>query len=102
MRNPNRLLSQDEVIRQLNEHPDVLKAARRVGRWIWVEFDVIPSPEVRKWLGELGFHWNRKRQVWQHPCGRFSKASQDDPRWKYGSFPLAEALSPRFEEEEVA
>jgi hypothetical protein len=22
-------------------------------------------------LAQLGFHWNRRRQVWQHPCGQF-------------------------------
>ena len=89
MKNPNRLLRPSEVAARLAERPGLLQHARQVGRWILVEFDAIPEPEVRTFLHDLGFHWNKKRKVWQHPCGRFSKASPRDPRWKYGSYPLA-------------
>jgi hypothetical protein len=42
-------------------------------------------------LSELGFHWNNKRQSWQHPCGLFRDQSVTfDPRKKYGSYFAAE------------
>ena len=37
-------------------------------------------------LSELGFHWNRKRQLWQHPCGQFVTGSRRDPRDKYQTY----------------
>jgi len=99
MKNPNRMLSQDEVTKRLQEHPDVFKLAKRVGRWVWIEFGTIPPVDIRMWLLDLGFWWNAKREVWQHPCGHPSKASPDDPRWKYGSFPLMDAVMNASEEE---
>lgn len=100
--NPNRRLSPTQVANRLAERPDVARAARIVGRWIWVEFDEPPDTDTRRWLKELGFHWNRKRRVWQHPCGRFSKASPNDPRWKYGTLPLADVLTSTDKEEQAA
>ena len=39
-------------------------------------------------LAEFGFHWNNKRQCWQHPCGPVTvEASPEDPRAKYGAEP---------------
>jgi len=38
-------------------------------------------------LSQLGFHWNNKRQVWQHPCGTIGdEGAAYDPRKKYGSY----------------
>jgi hypothetical protein len=37
-------------------------------------------------LSQLGFHWNRRRQVWQHPCGQFRPGAWIDPRDKYPTF----------------
>jgi hypothetical protein len=33
-----------------------------------------------------GFHWNRERQAWQHPCGQFRLSSNNDPHEKYSSY----------------
>ena len=51
------------------EMPEVWDQARVVGRWVWLEFNVAPVKSVRTRLKELGFHWNRERSCWQHPCG---------------------------------
>jgi hypothetical protein len=37
-------------------------------------------------LAQLGFHWNRRRRVWQHPCGRFCTGTHRDPREVYPTF----------------
>jgi hypothetical protein len=38
-------------------------------------------------LAELGFHWNNKRQSWQHPCGTITdERATYDPRKRYGSY----------------
>ena len=75
MANPNRNLSPAKVAERLGEHPDIVARSRLVGRWIWVEFpdDEKPDADTRSWLRELGFHFNKKRRAWQHPCGWFSK-----------------------------
>jgi len=65
--------------------PEVWSLAEIVGRWVWVSFDSKPSAEVRVYLLELGFHFNRKRGCWQHACGAFCKHSPGDPRFKYGA-----------------
>ncbi len=57
--------------------------AEVVGKWIWVSFSESPAPTVRQTLAQLGFHWNRTRQSWQHPCGQFRLSSSGDPREKY-------------------
>lgn len=54
-----------------------------VGVWVWLHTPEKPPDETRKKLSKAGFHWNRTRKVWQHPCGKFSKASPRDPRMKY-------------------
>jgi DNA repair protein RadC len=51
------------------EIPDISGQTRVVGQWVWVEFNVPPLQGIRIKLKELGFHWNRKRKCWQHPCG---------------------------------
>ncbi len=42
--------------------------------------------EVTAVLAELGFHWNNKRQVWQHPCGALTEGTDSDPRQKYPTY----------------
>jgi hypothetical protein len=59
--------------------------AEVVGKWIWVSFSESPAPTVRQTLAQLGFHWNRERQAWQHPCGQFRLSSAGDPRERYTS-----------------
>jgi len=49
---------------------------------VWLEFDIAPDVAVRQELRNLGFHWNRKRMLWQHPCGVRNDSSLD-PRQKY-------------------
>jgi hypothetical protein len=66
--------------------PDVYRAAEVVGKWVWVTFKEQPAAEIRQQLAQLGFHWNRDRQAWQHPCGKFSAGSQQDPHEKYSSY----------------
>ena len=74
---------------------DVLKAqlpkqyelAEIVGRWIWLDFPARTHRAAANALWRLGFHWNQRRCVWQHPCGAFAPYSPHptDPRSKYGS-----------------
>ena len=86
----NRALPQADVLAKVRLHPDILAAAQIVGRWLWVQFAAIPAPSTRATLAQLGFHWNNKRRVWQHPCGPISPdVSPDEPRSKYGAVPAA-------------
>ena len=85
----NRALPQGEVLDMIRPFPQILAAAQLVGRWIWVEFAAIPERTTRATLAQLGFHWNNKRRLWQHPCGPVTAASPDEPRAKYGAIPAA-------------
>ena len=67
------------------EMPDVWHRAYVVGRWVWVAFDYAPPKPVRDDLYCLGFRWNSRRKVWQHPGGIHSRRSPADPRYKYGT-----------------
>lgn len=89
MGNPNRMLGTAEVLERLR-HTAAWPCAKVVGRWVWVEFEQKPDKTTRDMLRELGFHWNRKRGAWQHPCGVFSHHGHGDPRFKYGSVPASE------------
>jgi hypothetical protein len=51
--------------------PGLHEAAWIVGSRVWVAFADVPAVEIRLRLSELGFHWNRHQQAWQHPCGLF-------------------------------
>lgn len=89
-RNPNRTLGTMDVLARLKaDAPAAFDAARVVGVWVWCEFDAKPDAGTRSVLKALGFHWNRDRVAWQHPCGRFMHHSPGDPREKYGSIPAA-------------
>ena len=86
-RSKNRTLPTSKVLSQLlMSLPDAYRLAEVVGKWVWVQFKDTPAAEIRQQLAQLGFHWNRERQAWQHPCGSFSLGSTSDPHQKYGSY----------------
>ena len=91
--NGNRMHDTMEVLSRLQAQPDTLKAAKVVGRWVWITFDAKPSVEVRDFLKAEGFIWNRKRAAWQHCGGRPSRHAPYDPRGKYGEIDAAELLA---------
>ncbi len=67
-----------EVVEKLKkELPEILGQAQVVGQWLWLEFTTRPSVKVTMKLKQLGFHWNKRRRCWQHPCGT---RSPNDPR----------------------
>jgi hypothetical protein len=86
--NENRKLSTQKVLEFLaTQLPQQYELAEIVGKWVWVEF----SPRqkiIARTLWSLGFHWNQRRGVWQHPCGMFNPYAPhpQDPRTKYGSY----------------
>ena len=91
-RKKNRTLPTPKVLNLLlTSLPDTYRLAEVVGKWVWVRFTEQPAPEIRQQLAQLGFHWNRERQAWQHPCGSFSLGSIADPHQKYSSYFPADA-----------
>ena len=86
-RQANRTLNTDKLLALLrSETPKFFELAEIVGKWVWIQFDQKQPVTVTAVLSELGFHWNNKRQSWQHPCGLFRDRSVNfDPRKKYGS-----------------
>lgn len=93
-RKQNRTLPTEKVLALLQQQDRRLwEMAEVVGKWIWVSFSEQPAPTVRQTLAQLGFHWNRTRQAWQHPCGQFRLSSSGDPREKYQSYQPAEVAS---------
>ena len=83
-RKKNRTLPTEKVLQMMqNASPDLFRVAEVVGKWVWVSFSEQPAPTVRQTLAQLGFHWNRTRQAWQHPCGQFRLSSAGDPRERY-------------------
>jgi hypothetical protein len=90
-RKKNRTLPTEKVLSLLQQQDRRLwELAEVVGKWIWVSFSEQPAAEVRQTLAQLGFHWNRTRQSWQHPCGQFRLASAGDPHEKYQSYQPAD------------
>ena len=87
-RNANRVLNTERLLALLRrETPNFFELAEVVGKWVWIQFDGKQPVTVTAVLSELGFHWNNKRQSWQHPCGMFRDQSvRFDPRRKYGSY----------------
>jgi len=86
-RKQNRTLPTPKVLSLLHQQlPDVYRLAEVVGKWVWVRFQECPCGTHRQQLAQLGFHWNRERQAWQHPCGQFSLSSSADPHEKYSSY----------------
>ena len=86
-RKANRTLPTPKVLNLLHTQlPAAYRLAEVVGKWVWVTFKEQPAAEIRQQLAQLGFHWNRERQAWQHPCGKFSLGSQADPHEKYSTY----------------
>ena len=86
-RKKNRTLPTPKVLELLkSSNPGLFNLAEVVGKWVWVQFRETPAPELRQMLAQLGFHWNRERQAWQHPCGQFRLHSAQDPHEKYTSY----------------
>ncbi len=76
-RKKNRTLPTPKVLSALHQQlPAAYRLAEVVGKWVWVTFKEQPAAEIRQQLAQLGFHWNRERPAWQHPCGSFSLGSQ--------------------------
>jgi hypothetical protein len=86
-RKKNRTLPTPKVLELLKtSNPGLFNLAEVVGKWVWVQFRETPAPELRQILAQLGFHWNRERQAWQHPCGAFRLRGFQDPHEKYASY----------------
>ena len=87
-RHANRKLPTERLIALLRaEAPRFFEVAEVVGKWVWVQFSEKQPREVTAVLAQLGFHWNNKRQVWQHPCGTYrEESSLYDPRKKYRAY----------------
>ena len=86
-RKKNRTLPTAKVLELLKtSNPGLFNLAEVVGKWVWVTFRETPAPELRQMLAQLGFHWNRERQAWQHPCGAFRLRGFQDPHEKYESY----------------
>jgi hypothetical protein len=81
----NRALPAERVVELLQKYvPHAYQCAEVVGTWVWITYAVAPEESERAWLSQLGFHWNNKRQCWQHPCGQQEiHRGQLDPRVKY-------------------
>ncbi len=86
-RKQNRTLPTEKVLAMLQQQDRRLwELAEVVGKWVWVSFSEQPAPTVRQTLAQLGFHGNRTRQAWQHPCGQFRLSSAGDPHEKYQAY----------------
>ena len=86
--NANRELPMEIVLDYLRAQlPQQYELAEIVGQWIWLDFPTASHRVAANTLWRLGFHWNQRRCVWQHPCGAFAPYSPHpgDPRSKYGS-----------------
>ena len=84
----NRSLNTEKLLALLrDETPSFYSLAEVVGKWVWIQFKEKQPSQVTRALAELGFHWNKARQAWQHPCGVDDGVSATfDPRQKYGSY----------------
>jgi hypothetical protein len=91
----NRTLSTETVLEHLrSKMPKQYEAAEVVGKWVWLDVSPAGKSALAKVLWALGFHWNQRRHVWQHPCGSFNPlgAHPKDPRSKYRCFFPADVL----------
>ncbi len=90
LRRANRALPTETLVSLMREDAkSFFESAEVVGRWVWIKFDEKQPQAITRSLAELGFHWNKKRQTWQHPCGDFPRnRATYDPRKRYGvSYP---------------
>jgi hypothetical protein len=91
----NRGLSTETVLNHLRQQlPQQYELAEVVGKWVWLDVSPVRKPMLAKVLWSLGFHWNQRRGVWQHPCGKFDPLGSHptDPRAKYRSYYPADVL----------
>jgi hypothetical protein len=88
LRRENRSLDTEHVLALLeSKAPQFFALVEVVGKWCWIQFTEKQPPCVTSVLSELGFHWNSRRQTWQHPCGSAPvEAATYDPRRRYGSY----------------
>ena len=87
--NYNRELPTNTVLEFLRKQlPEQYELAEVVGKWIWLDFPKASHRAAANTLYRLGFHWNQRRCVWQHPCGACAPYATHpkDPRSKYGSY----------------
>jgi hypothetical protein len=92
----NRKLATEAVLNYLRTRlPRQYEIAEVVGKWVWLDVSPSRKPNLAALLWALGFHWNRRRGVWQHPCGSFDPLGSHptDPRTKYRSYFPADFLS---------
>jgi hypothetical protein len=85
----NRRLSTETVLNYLRTRlPRQYEVAEVVGKWVWLDISPARKPGLASVLWALGFHWNQRRGVWQHPCGSFNPFGihPADPRAKYRSY----------------
>jgi len=91
----NRGLPTEKVLNYLRTRlPGQYELAEVVGKWVWLDVSPARKPALANWLWTLGFHWNQRRGVWQHPCGRFDPLGSHptDPRAKYRCYFPADVL----------
>jgi hypothetical protein len=91
----NRRLPTEKVLNCLRTQlPSQYELAEVVGKWVWLDVSPARKPMLAKALWALGFHWNQRRGVWQHPCGRFDPLGSHptDPRAKYRCYFPADIL----------
>jgi len=91
----NRGLSIEAVLNCLRTKlPRQYELAEVVGKWVWLDVSPTRKPNLATLLWALGFHWNRRRGVWQHPCGSFNPLGSHptDPRAKYRCYFPADVL----------
>ena len=91
----NRRLSTETVLNYLRTRlPRQYEIAEVVGKWVWLDVSPARKPNLASLLWALGFHWNQRRGVWQHPCGSFNPFGihPADPRAKYRSYFPADIL----------
>ena len=91
----NRKLSTVAVLNYLRmKLPNQYELAEVVGKWVWLDVSPKHQPALATWLWTLGFHWNQRRGVWQHPCGTFDPLGSHptDPRAKYRCYYPADVL----------
>ena len=91
----NRQMSTESVLNCLRTQlPNQYELAEVVGKWVWLDVSPSRKPALASLLWTLGFHWNQRRCVWQHPCGLFDPfgSHPTDPRAKYRSFFPADVL----------
>jgi hypothetical protein len=91
----NRKLTTEAVLNYLRSRlPRQYELAEVVGKWVWLDVSPAHKPNLAALLWALGFHWNKRRSIWQHPCGSFDPLGvhPTDPRMKYRSFFPADVL----------